>query len=190
MRMAIQIFDGLEIGPGEVFSFWRLIGKPSERRGFKSGPTFHRGKILDTYGGGLCQISGLLYNLALESGMSILERYPHSIDAYGDRRYLPLGRDATVAFLSKDLTFKNVSSSTLTIRLRCDGLQTEGEIVSKDPMPYRFSIETHPRESIQANSVALHNRKYVAVQTQRKCFRGEVVISEEFFGTDIYAVPL
>lgn len=87
MKKAASIFDGILLKPGEIFSFWQLIGKPSVGRGYLSGPTFERGKIVESAGGGLCQISGLIYNLALESGMTILERYPHSIDAYGDRLF-------------------------------------------------------------------------------------------------------
>jgi vancomycin resistance protein VanW len=60
------------------------------------------------YGGGLCQLSGIMYYLILEAGLDILERHPHSLDIYTEEsRYTPMGSDATVVYGHKDLRFLN-----------------------------------------------------------------------------------
>lgn len=140
MKKAAGILTNLIIKPKEIFSFWRLIGKPTSKRGFLSGPTFEGGKIIQSTGGGLCQVSGLIYNLALESGMTIIERYPHSVDAYGERRYLPLARDATVAWISKDLCFQNNTESNIQLRIQAYNDRAEGQVYSTRKIPYQVTI--------------------------------------------------
>ena len=141
MEIAVRAIDGLILEPGEVFSFWQTIGRPTKSRGFQSGPTFERGKMVSTYGGGLCQISGLLFNLALESGCSIVERHSHSLDAYGEKRYLPLGRDATVAWISKDLAFRNTSGFKIRFSIGVERDRAYGRVESDVEMPYRVRID-------------------------------------------------
>lgn len=94
MRLAVARLQGLVLPPRGVFSFWERIGAPVAGRGFVDGPSFLAGEVVATPGGGLCQLSGLLYNLALLAGCRVHERHPHRIDAYGEGRYVPLGRDA------------------------------------------------------------------------------------------------
>ncbi|MBC7428051.1 MAG: VanW family protein [Bacteriovorax sp.] len=142
MQLACEKLDGVVLKPNEIFSFWRIIGKPSKENGYLAGPTFERGEIVTSSGGGLCQISGLLYNLALCSGLKILERHPHSIDAYGEDRYLPLARDATVVWLSKDLCFQNITTSELQITIKASNDKTEAQVLGTIPMYKKVEI-TH-----------------------------------------------
>lgn len=144
MKIAVERLDGLVIEPGKIVSFWNLIGMPTEHRGFVSGPTFEGGRVVSTSGGGLCQISGLLFNLALEAGCEILERHSHSLDAYGERRYLPLGRDATVAWISKDLCFRNATGVRLRLSVGVDRQRAFGGIEGEAPMEYQIHIESEP----------------------------------------------
>jgi vancomycin resistance protein VanW len=59
-------------------------------------------------GGGLCQLSGIVYHTALLAGLTILERYNHTVDIYKEEdRFTPLGADATVVYGYKDLRFLN-----------------------------------------------------------------------------------
>lgn len=100
--------QGLVIAPGEYFSFWKLVGLPDEAHGFREASMFMNRRVGSAIGGGICQLSGVIYNAALLAGAEIIERHAHSIDAYGEGRYIPLGRDATVAYGYKDLAFRNI----------------------------------------------------------------------------------
>lgn len=70
------------IYPNEVFSLWRSLGKPSKKRGYKKGRNIIKGKLSEDVGGGLCQLSGIMYHTALLAGIEIVERYNHTVDIY------------------------------------------------------------------------------------------------------------
>jgi len=73
LRAAISGLDGIEVGAGEVLSFWRQVGKPLRRRGFVEGRELREGCMIATVGGGLCQLSNALYEVALQAGLEIVE---------------------------------------------------------------------------------------------------------------------
>ncbi len=135
------------IRPGEIFSFWALVGKPSRRRGYLEGRTLVRGVLQAEYGGGLCQLSGLIYHLALQSGLKILERYPHSVDIYTDEtRFTPLGSDATVVYGYKDLRVMNTLSQPICFNIRVEADEVIGELWAAQPvMRYTVNFEATPQ---------------------------------------------
>lgn len=152
-RMAIQKVEQVLIHPQEVFSFWKIIGAPHARNGFKKGRNIIGGQLSEEYGGGLCQVSSILYHSSLMAGLSIAERHHHSVDIYEEHeRFTPLGADATVVFGYKDLRIKNNSSSQLRYRLHIEGtqlicrLQSTGKI---SQLPVQF-IRDHaaPTETV------------------------------------------
>jgi vancomycin resistance protein VanW len=85
------------------------------------------GKLKEDYGGGLCQLSSIIYHLSLIAGMDIWERHNHSVDIYKERdRFTPLGSDATVVYGYKDLRIRNnlgtpvkISLSIIDNNLKC-----------------------------------------------------------------------
>ncbi len=105
---AIKFIESVQINPNEIFSFWRIVGIPSKKNGFVESRSLVNGKIENSIGGGLCQLSGLIYYISLSAKLEILERHNHSIDIYTDEtRFTPLGSDATVAYGYKDLKIRN-----------------------------------------------------------------------------------
>ena len=54
LRLAAARLDGIVLRPGETFSYWRLIGKPTRRKGYKEGMVLFLGRIGSDVGGGLC----------------------------------------------------------------------------------------------------------------------------------------
>jgi vancomycin resistance protein VanW len=108
-RQAAQQINAITLQPGQVFSFWKTIGNPTANKGYKKGRNLVAGQVSETYGGGLCQLSGIIYHTSLLAGLTILERHNHSVDLYanGEPRFTPLGADATVAFGYKDLRVAN-----------------------------------------------------------------------------------
>lgn len=111
VTLGAQLLCGNIILPGEVFSLNDTLGPYSKERGFKEGPTYSGNKLITSIGGGMCKIATTLYNLAVLSNLQILERHPHSMIV----QYVPLGQDATVSYGSKNLRFKNTSSSPILI---------------------------------------------------------------------------
>lgn len=117
LLLAIKSIESIQINPNEIFSFWKIIGNPSQKKGFVMSRSLVNGKLEDSIGGGLCQLSGLIYYMSLYANLEILERHSHSMDIYTDEtRFAPLGSDATVVFGYKDLKIRNNLKSPIRFR--------------------------------------------------------------------------
>ncbi|MDI9311652.1 MAG: VanW family protein [Limnohabitans sp.] len=111
ITLASQKINNLCIKPNETFSFWKIVGPTTPKRGFKEGRNIVNGIVSKEFGGGICQLSSIIYHTALKADLEIIERFNHSVDIYKeDERFTPLGADATVVYGYKDLRIKNNSS--------------------------------------------------------------------------------
>ena len=118
IETARRRLENLPVPPDGIFSFWSVVGRPTAARGFLPGRSLLGGQLMPDYGGGLCQLSGLIYYLCVQAGLEILERHPHSRDIYEDaERYTPLGTDATVAYGFKDLRVLNTLHAPVCFRV-------------------------------------------------------------------------
>ncbi len=124
LRRAAAALDGLELPAGQVFSFWRQVGRATRGRGYVDGRMLREGCMMASVGGGLCQLSNALYDAALAAGCEIIERHAHSQVVPGSAAMA--GRDATVAWNYVDLRFVPpeprllrviLGARTLTVRL-------------------------------------------------------------------------
>ncbi len=147
LRLAINTFMDCAIYPGEIFSLWHLVGNPSTKAGYKVGINIIQGKLDFEVGGGLCQLSGLLYHLALSAGLEIVERYPHSVDLYTDEtRYTPLGADATIAYGYKDLRLKNSLGHPFCFRIAIQANTMLGSICAPEYIK-RYELKFEKKEA-------------------------------------------
>ncbi len=121
-HVAIQSIHTTTVYPGQVFSFWKTVKRPIERNGYKKGRNIVAGVVAEEYGGGLCQVSSILYHLALLAGLEVVERHNHSVDIYEEHeRFTPLGADATVVYGYKDLRIRNNHHEPLRFSLDING---------------------------------------------------------------------
>jgi hypothetical protein len=123
LRRAARHFDGLVIPAASVFSFWNQLGNPSRGRGFVAGRMLKEGCMVASTGGGLCQISNALFEVALKSGCTILERHAHSRAVPGSAAQL--GRDATVAWNYVDFRFRAPQEMQLRVTLSATKLKVQ-----------------------------------------------------------------
>ncbi len=100
---AAGLIDGLLLEPGDTFSFNSAISPADHRGGFRKAPMIADGRMVEDYGGGVCQVATTLYGSVLLSGLEIVERHPHSRPV----KYVPPGLDATVAEGLADFRFRN-----------------------------------------------------------------------------------
>jgi vancomycin resistance protein VanW len=142
LELAIGRMQDLVLEPGQEFSFWDRALAPTIENGYREGAMFINHRVTSSIGGGLCQLSGLLYNLALLSGCRIDERHNHTIDAYGEERYIPLGRDATVAYGKKNLRFSNPHRYPIRLSLKVTEREASGTVLSTMPATDIFFIRT------------------------------------------------
>ena len=164
--------DGVTLHPGQLFSFWRLVGQPDEAHGFKIASNFIAGRVTFAEGGGICQLTSALYNAALLAGLDVLERHAHTIDAYGPNRYVPLGRDATVVYGYKDLVFSNATAVAMTLRIAIGPQSVEAAFCAPRPAA-RVRLEV---EALSPDSLHTRTRRW----RDGRC---------EIVSEDRYAVP-
>lgn len=150
LRLASQRISRHVILPGQLFSFWKAVGNPNHQ--FKESRSIVDGQLKAQKGGGLCQVSGIVYYACIRAGLQVLERHNHSIDIYQDHeRFTPLGTDATVVFGNKDLRVRNNLKTPIQFLLSVNQNQLTITLKSQQPISpkklYFFTTE-HPTERI------------------------------------------
>ncbi len=103
LRNGCAKINGTILYPNEVFSTNDAFNPCTEANGWASAGTIVGGKLEDSVGGGMCQVSSALYDAALYAELEIVERYNHSLKV----GYAPYAFDATLAGDYLDLKFRN-----------------------------------------------------------------------------------
>ncbi|MBR5381314.1 MAG: VanW family protein, partial [Oscillospiraceae bacterium] len=133
--------DGLLLRPGEVFSYWRLIGKPSRRKGYREGMILVNGTVRPGVGGGLCQLSNLIFWMTLHTPLTVIERHRHGYDVFPDsNRTQPFGSGATCFYPYGDLMIRNDTEDTYQILVHVGETDLEGEWRVSSAPKNRFEI--------------------------------------------------
>ena len=123
------------VAPGQIVSFWHLIGAPNYNNGFKDGRNLVNGQLKAEPGGGLCQLASILYHTALCAGLRVTERHHHSVDIYREEdRFTPLGSDATVVYGYKDLRFENTLHQPVFFRFDMTDQQLTCRVHAREPV--------------------------------------------------------
>lgn len=141
LRLAIAPITGVVIRPGQSFSIWKMVGRPTASKGFLEGLVLHNGKIEKGIGGGLCQLGNLLYWIALHSPLTVTERYRHGFDVFPDiNRKIPFACGATLAYNYIDLQLKNETNAAFSIDLWIDDEYLNGELTSDREQEFEFEV--------------------------------------------------
>lgn len=122
--------------PNQIFSFWEIAGNPNIS--LKSSRSIVNGQIKNELGGGICQVSGIVYYISILAGLQVLERHNHTIDLYTDEsRFAPLGTDATVVYGFKDLRIKNIFPFALKYELEVRGNVLVVNLLSEESIAFK-----------------------------------------------------
>lgn len=141
LELAIKKINHCIIRPGQTFSFWHLVGRPTARKGFREGMELSRGKASGGIGGGLCQLSNLLNWMAWHTPLTVIERSLHSFDPFPDQgRVLPFGSGAAVFWNYVDWQVTNTTPHTFQIKIFIVGDRLKGEIRCSTVPQEKFSI--------------------------------------------------
>lgn len=141
LALAIQPMNGLLLKPGETFSYWKQVGKPTRRKGYVEGMLLHKGTVRSGVGGGLCQLSNLLYWMTLHTPLTVTERHRHSYDVFPDSgRTQPFGSGATCFYNYIDLQIRNDTQEVYQLSLQLTPTHLQGEWLSTSPNRYVYEI--------------------------------------------------
>ncbi|MDP5272963.1 VanW family protein [Chengkuizengella axinellae] len=150
LNICINRMDGVVINPGETYSFWKLIGRPTAKKGFVEGMLLSQGNVSTGIGGGVCQLANLLYWLILHTPLEVVERHHHSFDPFpDDHRVLPFGSGASVFYNYIDLKFYNPTQQKFQIKLWLTDKQLKGAVHSDKEWKYAYHIEEKNHRFIQ-----------------------------------------
>lgn len=177
LRIASARLDGILIRPGEVFSFWKLVGRCTRKKGYREGLTISGSRLGSSVGGGLCQLANMVHYLVLHSPLTVTELHHHSDALFPDsKRNAPFGTGTSIFYNYVDYRFCNRTGDVYQLKLWTDGADLCGELHSSAPVPcrYRLSEEGH-HFSKEADGYYRNSR---IIRTQIEKASGKVVKRE------------
>lgn len=177
LKIALKQLEGLRIRPNETFSYWKTIGNPTKRKGYKPGMVIHNGQFSTGIGGGLCQLSNLIYWMAIHLPLEVNERYRHSFDVFPDvNRKQPFGTGATCLYNYRDLQLFNNTMGTYQLKIDIKGDFLVGEVRSniKPSLRYEVYEKSHCITQSTWGAYIRHNEIYRRVYD----LKGELIDDE------------
>lgn len=141
LRLACAALDGLVVQPGETLSFWFTVGAPTAERGYRKGMELRSGCIVPSVGGGICQLAGALYEVALRAGLTVLEHHPHSLELAPERdRIRPFGTAAAVLYPHRDLRLRNDGDQAMVVCARVTAHELDVSLRAPHPLPFTIDL--------------------------------------------------
>lgn len=146
--------DGHLVYPGESFSVTAAVSPFTEENGYEPAPSYESGKVVDTYGGGICQVSTTLYNALLKSELDIIERYNHTMVV----TYVDPSKDAAIAEGLMDLVFSNNTDAPIYIEGWGYGGELTFNIYGHETRPADRTVEyvSETKKTTQPEGVKLY----------------------------------
>ena len=171
LKLAANTLNGLLIKPGETFSFWLAVRHANKHTPYKDGLVFKNGQLGISAGGGLCQMSNLLFWLFLHSPLTIAERHTHRIQGFPTS--LGTGMDATVSEGWLDLKVTNETDTTFQIGIDFSGANISGMLYTDRALPAIYEIEGKDLAYFRENGVVRQEisiyRREIDSVTRRLC---------------------
>ncbi len=128
---------GTKVGAGQTFSFNQVVGERTESNGFANAKVILDGNYVDGVGGGVCQVSGTLYNAVLLADLSVTTLYQHSLVS----TYVSPSFDAMVSYPNADFCFVNNTDADVYVDAFVQGNKLVVSLYGK-PCPYQISRES------------------------------------------------
>lgn len=110
--IAARTLDGTYVPRGKTLSLNAVLGERTAAKGYNKAPVINAGRLTNSYGGGISQLSTTLFNAVFFSGAKIEEFHPHS---FYISRY-PEGREATISWPDVDNRFTNDTKGGILVR--------------------------------------------------------------------------
>lgn len=187
LKLAVIKLDGIVIKPGETFSYWKLIGRPTEKKGYVPGMILYCGNYTMGIGGGLCQLSNLIYWMTLHTPLTVVERYRHSYDVFPDsNRTQPFGSGATCFYPYRDIMIKNDTNEDYQLKVKVGQYYLEGGWFSSSKPINKYEIieKNHNFKSEFWGGFSRHNELY------RRRYTMEDVLMDEEYITENHALMM
>lgn len=131
-----SLINGSVIMPGEEYSVYEAVKPFTIDNGYFLAGSYLNGQVVDSIGGGICQVSTTLYNAVLKSELEVTMRYNHSMIV----SYVDPSADAAIAESSgKDFKFVNNTEYPIYIEGHCENKHITMSI---------YGVETRPANRV------------------------------------------
>jgi len=187
LSIAVKRLNGIVLRPGETFSYWKLIGNPTRSKGYKEGMILFYGGFTSGTGGGLCQLSNLIYWMTIHTPLKVIERHRHSYDVFPDsNRTQPFGSGATCVYNYRDLQIYNDTPLTYQLHLFLTAEELCGEWRSTEDQKNRYEIyeKKHRITHEYWGGYVRHNLIY------KKVYDGLGAVLEDSYLTENHAIMM
>lgn len=172
LQVGSSKINGHVLMPGETLSGYECMQPFTRENGYASAAAYENGQVVDSIGGGVCQIATTLYNAALFAEMEITQRQNHSMVV----GYVPPSNDAAIAGTYKDIKITNPYDTPVYVEGGTRGRTLTFTIYGKETRPanrtLKFQSETlsvqDPGEPITRVDPSLAPGARVRVQAAHK----------------------
>lgn len=199
MENGMRLLDGITLCQGETMSVNSYLEPWTEENGWYPGGTYVNGKVEDSLGGGICQVSSTLYNAALNAELEIVQRSNHSMNV----GYVPLAMDAALAGTWKDLKIRNNTNTPVYIEAVYSAGRLTFNIYGEETRPANRRVEyvsetisTIPPSEVVTQDPAQPEGYRAVTETGHTGYKAKLwkrvyvdgaMVSEEVVNTSTYA---
>ena len=163
LAIATPKVNGILIRPGETFSFWKLVGRPSKRKGYKEGLMISNSEAKAGIGGGMCQFTNLIHWMILHTPLEIVEHHHHDrFDLFPDfNRQIPFGTGTSIAYNYIDYRFRNNTDKTFQLIVYTTDTHLCGELRASEPLNVKYHITTEGERFVREGEKVYREGKVV-----------------------------
>lgn len=141
IALAGSRINGIVIHPGEMFSFWRTVGRTTKSRGYKEGRIIKGNRIIPGIGGGLCNLGNTIHLLVLHSPLTVTEFHKHSDALAPDNgKRVPFSAGTSVSYNYVDYRFRNDTDQDVQLVVWCRDERLFAELRSERPFPWSYAL--------------------------------------------------
>lgn len=192
-----KLINASVIMPGEEFSADAAMRPYTFENGYAEAGSYENGKVVQSMGGGICQVSSTLYNACLMAELEITQRQAHSMTV----GYVDPSMDAAIAGDYKDLKFKNNTESPIYLEGYVSGGYITFVIYGNETRPENRSVKyisetlstTEPKKVFVASDAAIGSKSTtdsghtgMKAQLWKVVYENSVEVSREVINTSNY----
>lgn len=170
LSIAAPKVNGIIIKPGETFSFWRLVGRDSRRKGYLEGLTIANGNVSSGTGGGMCQFTNLIHWMVLHSELTIAEHHHHDgFDLFPDfGRQIPFGTGTSIMYNYLDYRVRNNTDKIYQLLVTTDGEYLRGELRADSPQSLKYHIKAEDEHFVQEQGIVYRCGRVIRQTVDKK----------------------
>lgn len=184
LGIAAPKVDKVLIRPGETFSFWKLVGTISRRKGYQDGVVISSGRAESGLGGGMCQFTNLIHWMVLHSPLTIIEHHHHGeLDLFPDfNRQIPFGTGTSIVQNYLDYRFRNDTNQSFQLLISVSEEYLRGELRTEKMLPLKYHVREREAYFYRSSDQVYRHNKVIRTATDKRT--GNRVLNELLLEND------